>query len=72
MRKIDFKVAVWQEGKYYISQCLNLDISSYGRTKKESLSNLQEALELYLEDVDSPKLTKVKKPDVVSLKMQYA
>jgi predicted RNase H-like HicB family nuclease len=72
MRKIDLKATIWKEGKYYVSQCLNADVASFGATKKEALTNLEEALELYLEDSNTPKLTKVERPDVVSFKLQYA
>ncbi len=72
MRNINIKATVWKEGKYYVSQCLNIDVASYGLTKKESLDNLREALELRLEDAGNPKLTKIERPDIVSLKLQYA
>lgn len=72
MRKINLKAAVWKEGKHYVSQCLNVDVASFGKTKKEALDNLQEAVELYLEDREKPKFTKVERPDVVSFKLQYA
>lgn len=49
MRKIDLKSVVWKEGDYYISQCLDVDVSSYGKTKKEALVMLQDALELYFD-----------------------
>ncbi len=54
MRKIDLQSVVWKEGDYYISQCLDVDISSFGKTKKEALAMLQDALELYFEDVPIP------------------
>lgn len=38
---------VWKEGKFYVAQCLNVEVSSFGKTKKEALNNLSEALELY-------------------------
>jgi predicted RNase H-like HicB family nuclease len=50
MRKIDLKNVVWKEGGYYVAQCLNVDVSSFGKTKKEALCALDEALELYFED----------------------
>lgn len=46
---MNFKNVVWKEGKYYVAQCLNIDVSSFGDTKKQALSNLDEALELYFE-----------------------
>jgi len=44
------KYVVYQEDKYYVAQCLNVDVSSFGATIDESIANLQEAVELYLED----------------------
>jgi len=40
MRKIAFKNVVWKEGKHYVSQCLNVDVSSFGKTKKGALELL--------------------------------
>ena len=73
MRKIDLQSVVWKEGDYYISQCLDVDISSFGKTKKEALVMLQDALELYFEDIPLPKKTeRVKNPAIASVKLQYA
>jgi len=72
MRKIDLKSVVWKEGKYYISQCLEVDVSSFGKTKKEALAMLQDALQLYFEDIPVPKKTEVKSPFITSIKLQYA
>ena len=44
------KNIVWKEGKYFVAQCLNVEVSSFGKTKNEALKNLDEALELYFED----------------------
>ncbi len=41
---------VYREGKYFVSQCLNVDVSSFGETIDEAIANLKEAVELYLED----------------------
>jgi len=39
---------VWREGDWYVSQCLEIDVASQGRTEEEALENLREALELHL------------------------
>ncbi|MCK9401668.1 MAG: type II toxin-antitoxin system HicB family antitoxin [Bacteroidales bacterium] len=44
------KYIIYKEGKYYVSQCLNVEISSFGSTIDEAASNLKEALDLYFED----------------------
>lgn len=49
MCEIKFKNVVWKEDKFYVAQCLNVDISSFGKTKKEALANLNEAVKLYFE-----------------------
>ena len=72
MRKINLKNIVWKEGKYYVAQCLNLDVSSFGKSKQEALANLEEAVELYLEDAGSVKITNVERPEVVKTSLQYA
>ena len=48
MKKI--KYVIFQEGKYFVSQCLNVDISSFGKTVEEASTNLVEALKLFFED----------------------
>ncbi len=69
---IDLKSVVWKEGDYYISQCLEVDVSSFGKTKKESLTNLKDALKLYFEDIPLPDKIEVKNPVIASIKLQYA
>jgi predicted RNase H-like HicB family nuclease len=44
------KYIVYQEGKYFVSQCLNVEVSSFGETIDEAIRNLKEAVELYFED----------------------
>ncbi|MBA3028645.1 MAG: type II toxin-antitoxin system HicB family antitoxin [Desulfobacteraceae bacterium] len=44
------KYVVYREGKYYVSQCLNADVSSFGKTIEEAVENLKDAVELYLRD----------------------
>jgi len=63
---------VWKEGKYYVAQCLNVDVSSFGKTKKEALDNLNEALELYFEDQKPIKLVKIENPSIVKRQFQHA
>ena len=49
MKEISY--IIYQEGKYYVAQCLNVEVSSFGETIDEAISNLKEAVELYLEAV---------------------
>lgn len=72
MIKLNLKNIVWKEGKHYVAQCLNVDVSSFGKTKKEALDNLDEALELYFEDIKTPRIVKVESPEVVGLSLTHA
>lgn len=72
MKKVNFASVVWKEGKYYVAQCLNVDVSSFGRTKKAALKNLREALELYLEDLPKSKITRIEQPSVQTQRLVYA
>lgn len=47
MRSI--KYYVYREAPYYVAQCLNVDVSSFGASDKEAIANLKEAVELYFE-----------------------
>jgi predicted RNase H-like HicB family nuclease len=44
-----FQNIVWKEGQYFVAQCLNVEVSSFGTTKEEALKNLEEAIALYFE-----------------------
>ena len=44
------KYVIYREGKYYVAQCLNVDVSTFGVSIQEAQNNLKEALELYFED----------------------
>jgi predicted RNase H-like HicB family nuclease len=48
--KLDLTAVVWQEGSWFVSQCIELDVASQGRTEDEALTNLEEAVLLYLQD----------------------
>ena len=69
---LELKNVVWKEGRFFVAQCLNVDVSSFGKSKKEALDNLREALELYFEDEPASKLTQVEKPELVQLSLAHA
>jgi predicted RNase H-like HicB family nuclease len=63
---VTFSAVVWQEGKLQVAWCPELDIASQGKDIEQALSNLQEAVELYLEDEDAT-VPKGKSPVVTTL-----
>ena len=53
------KYVVFQEGKFYVSQCLNVDVASIGETMDLAVQNLKEAVELYFENHPKGEFTKI-------------
>ena len=50
MESIELTVFIWREGKWFVAYEPTSGVASQGKTVDEALSNLREALELYLED----------------------
>ena len=42
-----FSASIWQEGEWFIAQCIEVDVASQGATEDEALENLRDALELH-------------------------
>ena len=66
---LTFSAILWKEGKLQIAWCPELDIASQGKTVEEALSNLREAVELYLEDEDA-KIPTNKSPILTTLSVE--
>lgn len=62
--KRPFAASVWQEGHWYVAQCLEIDVASQGETEEEALANLKEALELYFEPPQAARPPQVRLVDV--------
>ena len=45
--KRNLSYVVWQEGKWFVAQCLDVDIASQGETENQATENLRDALELH-------------------------
>ena len=48
MRTIE--VVLYSDGKAWVAQALNVEVSSFGGTREEARAAITEALELYFED----------------------
>jgi predicted RNase H-like HicB family nuclease len=70
--QVALKNIVWQDGKYFVAQCLNVEVSSFGETKEEALTNLTEALELYFEDTSLESVLQVENPEIVTTSFNHA
>lgn len=45
---------VWKEANLYVAKAVELELASQGKTPKQALDNLQEAIELYFADEKMP------------------
>lgn len=64
MKKQILNAVVWKEENLFVAKLLELELASQGKTEKEALKNLKEALDLYLEDekindLSSPHVEKI-------------
>ena len=59
-----FAATVWREGNWYVSQCLEIDVASQGKTEEEALANLKEALELQFEPPNATRPPKLRTIEV--------
>jgi len=50
---------VYREDEFIVAQCLNVDISSFGKTRETAVANLKEAVELYFGGEIAPAFTPV-------------
>ena len=67
--KQSFAATVWQEGPWFVAQCLEVDVASQGETEEKALLNLREALELYFEP---PRATKVPQIRTIQVELDAA
>jgi predicted RNase H-like HicB family nuclease len=50
MKAYDYTAVVWKETVGYVSKCPELGVASCGDSFEEAVSNLREAVDLYLEN----------------------
>ena len=49
-----FTAAITREGSGFVARCLEVEVTSQGRSIEEARANLKEALELYFEGQPPP------------------
>lgn len=72
MKRINLQNITWKEGKHHVAQCLNVDVSSFGDSRREALVNLNEALTLYFEDSPKSTVTRIERPEVFRTALRHA
>jgi predicted RNase H-like HicB family nuclease len=59
-----FSAIIQKEDGWYVSTCPELDVASQGKTVEEAISNLKEAVELFLEDKKADYIESIEHPSV--------
>jgi predicted RNase H-like HicB family nuclease len=44
-----FSALIKRDGDWYVARCMEVDVTSQGKTVEEAKANLKEAIELYIE-----------------------
>jgi predicted RNase H-like HicB family nuclease len=61
---------VWREDSWFVAKALAVEVTSQGKSEREALNNLKEALELYFEDESNIELAPVSKPKLQDIPIQ--
>jgi predicted RNase H-like HicB family nuclease len=64
MKTQTFTASISQEDDWFIVQCLEIDVSSQGKSEDEAVDNLREVLELYFEPPRPTVMPKLRKFEV--------
>ena len=71
-KTMELSAVVWREEGIYVALCPEFDVASQGKSVEEALTNLKEALKLYLEDEDVEKPFKAEAPIVTIVKVNVS
>jgi predicted RNase H-like HicB family nuclease len=62
--KQSLSCVIWQEGRWFVAQCLEVDVASQGRNREEAVRNLREVLELHFEEPQATIVPKIERIEV--------
>ena len=63
-KKRKFSASVWREGRWYVAQCLEVDVASQWRSETAALKNLADALALHFTPPVATRAPKVRPVEV--------
>jgi predicted RNase H-like HicB family nuclease len=66
MTNYQLSVTIWEEDGVYVSKCVELEVASCGDTPKEALSNIREAIDIYLKNAVEYGLLKDLEPSLTA------
>ena len=65
--KLKFTTTYTLEGAWYVAHCVELGVTSQGKTLEEAEKNLREAIDLYLEDAPAEELGRFSKLPLIKM-----
>ena len=65
MGKRKFTASVWREGRWFVAQCLEVDVASQGRSESAALKNLADAIALHFTPPVATKAPRVRPVEVI-------
>lgn len=65
MKRLQLTALLEREGDGYVSLCPELDVASQGKTVEEALTNLREAVDLFLETAAPSEIEQRYHPEVI-------
>lgn len=64
-----FHFVIWKEGKWFVARSLEVEVASQGKSEKEAIGNLREALELYFEGEPKEEIVRIEHPKLQSFSL---
>ena len=56
---MDISYVIWKEGKDYVIQALEVDVCTFGKSKKNAIEMLKDALQLYFKESKKPEMREI-------------
>jgi len=70
---LEISAIIRKEDDWFVAKCLDLDVTTQGKTIEEAKANLKEAIELYIESFGKDELLKSSKnEDLIYTRMDIA
>jgi len=67
-----YTAVVYQEDVWFVSECIEIGTVSQGKSIEESIENLIEATELYLEEIPKDQIIRKTRPLITTFNLKYA
>jgi predicted RNase H-like HicB family nuclease len=67
-----FSALIKKDGNWYVARCMDVDVTSQGKTVEEAKANLKEAIELYMESFGNDIAVMEAEQDIIYTRLDVA